>query len=91
MFIIIAYDISDDRRRQRLAKLLLDYGTRVQKSVFECDLDDGRYLKLKKKIEEIIDWEDDSVRYYLPCSRCQANIEVSGWGVVREEDEVIIV
>ena len=91
MFITISYDITDNRRRQRLAKVLTNYGHRVQKSVFECQVDDRQYLKLKKSIEEIIDWEDDSVRYYFLCQRCQGNIEISGWGVVREDEDVIVV
>jgi len=90
MFITISYDIVDNRRRAKLAKLLLDYGYRVQKSVFECDLDDRQFLKLKGLIEALIDWEEDSVRYYFLCGRCRGNVEVSGWGVVREEEEVII-
>ncbi len=90
MFVTISYDIVDNRRRAKVAKVLLDYGHRVQKSVFECDLDDGRFLKLKGKLESLIDWEEDSVRYYFLCARCRGNVEVSGWGVVREEEEVII-
>ncbi|MBW1990880.1 MAG: CRISPR-associated endonuclease Cas2, partial [Deltaproteobacteria bacterium] len=51
MFWVVSYDIVDDRRRLRLAKLLTDYGHRVQKSVFECDLDDRRFLALKSQVE----------------------------------------
>lgn len=91
MFLVVSYDIVDDRRRLRLAKVLTNYGHRVQKSVFECELDNGRYLALKKKVDRLIDHEEDSVRYYSICGRCRRNIEVSGWGAVREEDEVIIV
>ncbi len=91
MFYVISYDISDNRRRQQLAKLLLDYGHRVQKSVFEAELDDRRFLKLKQQIEKLIDWELDSVRYYPICSRCQGNVQVSGWGVIREDEELLIV
>ncbi len=91
MFMVISYDVVDDRRRQRLAKTLSDFGHRVQKSVFECDLDDRQYLRLKKKIEELIDWEDDSVRYYSLCGRCRGGVEVSGWGVLREDEEVMVV
>lgn len=92
MFIIISYDIADNKRRARIAKVLKSFGYRVQKSVFECQLDDDRkYLKMKKEIEKTINREDDSVRYYFLCSRCKGNVEVSGWGVVREEEDVIIV
>ncbi len=91
MFITISYDITDDRRRTKLAKLLSNYGTRVQKSVFEFQLDDRQFLRLKRDIETLIDWEEDSVRYYFLCQRCQGNIAVSGWGTIPEDEDVIIV
>jgi len=91
MFILVSYDIVDDRQRQRIAKVLNNYGYRVQKSVFECQLDDRLYLKMRKQVEKLLDMEKDSVRYYFFCGRCQGNIEVSGWGAVREEEETVIV
>ncbi len=91
MFIIVSYDVVDDRRRAKLAKVLLDYGERVQKSVFECRLDDRLYLKMKKNIESLIDQEEDSVRYYFLCGRCVKEVEVSGLGGFREEDEAVII
>ena len=91
MFICVSYDIVDDRRRTKLAKILTDYGHRVQKSVFECDLDDRRFLKMKREIEKLLNREEDSVRYYFLCGRCRRNIEVSGLGTLREDDELIIV
>ena len=91
MFLTISYDITDNRRRTRLAKLLSNYGQRVQKSVFECQIDDRQYLRLKRDIEALIDFEEDSVRYYFLCRRCQGNIDISGWGSVREDEDVIIV
>lgn len=91
MYIVVCYDIVDDKKRQRLAKLMKGYGERVQKSVFECRLDDGKYLKMKQEIEKLIDWEDDSVRYYNLCRGCSKNVAISGCGVVREEDDVIVV
>jgi CRISPR-associated protein Cas2 len=91
MFIVVSYDIVDNRRRLRVAKVLVNYGHRVQKSVFECQVDDFHYLQLRKKIDKLIDMEQDSVRYYFLCARCQGNVEVSGWGVVREDEEVMVV
>jgi len=81
----------DDTKRLKLAKLLQDYGRRVQKSVFECLIDDRRFLVLKQEIEKIIDLEADSVRYYILCQRCVSNIDVSGWGTVSEDLDIIIV
>jgi len=91
MVIVVAYDVVLDRRRSRLAKLLTGYGTRVQKSVFECDLDTRRFLKMKEQVEKEIDHEEDSVRYYFLCRRCAKGVQVSGWGTVREESHLIIV
>jgi CRISPR-associated protein Cas2 len=91
MFVVVAYDIVDDRKRLRVAKLMKQYGVRVQKSVFECILDDRRYLKMKAEIEKLIDWEDDGVRYYILCAGCVKNIETSGVGSVLEDEEVIVV
>lgn len=91
MFMIVTYDIVDDRKRLQIAKLMKNFGERVQKSVFECRLDDRRFLKMKQEIEKIIDWEEDSVRYYSLCSACVKNINISGAGFVREEDDVVVV
>jgi CRISPR-associated protein Cas2 len=91
MFVTVAYDVVDDRKRARLSKALSEYGRRVQKSVFECEVDEGQYLRMRERVEKEIDPEEDSVRYYPLCARCLGNIQVYGLGVVREEEEVVIV
>jgi CRISPR-associated protein Cas2 len=91
MFIIVSYDIVSNRKRYRVAKILKNYGVRVQKSVFECQIDDRQYLKMREEIEKNIDHELDSVRYYFLCSRCVGNVEVSGWGTVSYDDENVII
>jgi CRISPR-associated protein Cas2 len=91
MFVVVAYDIVDDKIRRHLVKVLKNYGRRVQKSVFECRIDDRQYLKMRREIEKLIDFEADSVRYYLLCQRCVGNIEFAGWGAVQEDEDVIIV
>ena len=91
MFVVVSYDIVDDKKRLRVAKLLKSYGERVQKSVFECRLDDRLYLKMKREIEKIIDWEEDGVIYYILCAGCLKNVDISGIGYVREDEDVIVV
>jgi CRISPR-associated protein Cas2 len=91
MFVVVAYDIVDDRKRLRVAKLMKSYGVRVQKSVSECILDDRRYLKMKEQVEKLIDWEDDGVRYYILCAGCVKNIDTSGVGVIMVDEDVIVV
>jgi len=78
MFVVVSYDIADDRKRSRVLKILKDYGTHVQKSVFECKIDEAQYLKLREKITEFIDPDTDSVRYYELCARCRRAIEFVG-------------
>jgi len=90
MFIVISYDIVDDTIRKNLSDLLLDYGTRVQKSVFECILDEDKYIKIKQQIESMIDLEKDSVRYYFLCEGCKGRIEISGRGIFVSEEDIIV-
>jgi CRISPR-associated protein Cas2 len=91
MFILVSYDVVDDRKRSLLAGELLNYGRRVQKSVFECILDERRYLEMVEKVEKIIDMTLDSVRFYVICAKCRGIIKISGWGTISDTDDVIIV
>ncbi len=86
MHIIVAYDIPDDRRRNRLAKALAGFGIRVQKSVFEAEMPDQRLDALYRAIHAEIDPEEDSIRIWRLCKRCQATLEVIGLGVEVGED-----
>lgn len=78
-FILIVYDISNDKRRTKLHNLLLDYGTPVQYSVFECHLDSKNLTKLKKAAARITHRgkRKDNVRYYFLCADCVNRIESS--------------
>jgi CRISPR-associated protein Cas2 len=90
MFVMISYDVVENAKRLKLMKLLKDYGDRVQKSVFECNLSHGTYQQVKSRIEEIIDKRKDRVRYYHLCRGCVERIEISGWGEVTEEEDFVI-
>jgi CRISPR-associated protein Cas2 len=75
MLTAVAYDIQDNRRRGHLAKLLLRYGTRVQKSVFELQLEEKDLPSLLRRIERIINPDRDSVRIYrLPLSAVRSSV-----------------
>lgn len=81
MFYLVCFDISDDRIRYRAVKVLKGFGTRVQKSVFECpDLTEKKFLRLKDRLEGLIDFTTDSVRYYRQCRGCLGECELSGIG-----------
>ena len=53
MLILVSYDIIDDYRRTKLAKKLLDWGQRVQYSVFECELTTAQFAEMKKKMPKL--------------------------------------
>ena len=83
---MIAYDVADNQRRQRLARALLGYGERIQYSVFECRLDARELVRLRRRILEIIDPESDSIRWYPLCRPCHGRVARQGQGE-RSEDE----
>lgn len=91
MLYVIAYDIPDDKRRGKIAALLEGYGARVQKSVFEADLDERGYVDLRKRLKRWIVEKEDSVRFYRLCSDCRGQVETIGPLGVMVEPEVLIV
>ena len=64
MLVLVTYDISDNKRRTRLATFLEGYGRRVQKSVFECFLNQDEMQDLHQRIQRRVNPEEDSVRFY---------------------------
>jgi CRISPR-associated protein Cas2 len=69
-FYIIAYDISGNKRRRKVAKILEMYGVRMNKSVFECFVVPDSFKKIQALIAEIIERKKDSVLYYPICKNC---------------------
>ena len=73
-FVVVAYDVSDDKRRSRVVKLLEKVGVRVNYSVFECLLTDVQYENLRNSIEDKIKSKEDTVVYYPICVDCYTKI-----------------
>jgi len=55
-------------------------------SVFECDLNDDQYQRMKEGVEDLINRKEDRVRYYRLCKGCVSRVVISGWGEI-EQDE----
>jgi CRISPR-associated protein Cas2 len=91
MFYAISYDIRDDRRRLQVAKVLKDFGDRVQLSVFEARLETLDLERLQGRLARRLNPEEDSVRFYPLCAACVPRVEVLGQGVVTPDPEVIII
>jgi CRISPR-associated protein Cas2 len=69
MLMLVAYDVSTEtaagrRRLRRVARTCLDFGQRVQNSVFECEVDPGQWVALRARLIAEIDPEKDSLRFY---------------------------
>lgn len=86
MYVLVSYDIVDDKVRTRVMKLLKNYGRRVQLSVYECEVDEAQYGRMKAAVEEHIDKRLDRVRYYTLCKTCLRNVDICGWGEVMEDE-----
>ena len=83
MMVIITYDVetldaNGQRRLRRVAKECLNFGIRVQNSVFECVLDSSHALLLKSKLDSIIDKSKDSIRFYFLGNNWERHIETIG-------------
>ncbi len=80
MRFIICYDISDNRRRERIATALLDFGCRIQESVFVATLDaelkDRMFVRLGKLMSEA----EDSIFVFALCGACEEKLQVLGIG-----------
>lgn len=79
MFYLVTYDISDDKRRKKIADLLEGYGVRVQFSVFECRLVPKKYEELKRRLNRYYcSEENDSLRFYPISGHTLSQAEI--WG-----------
>jgi CRISPR-associated protein Cas2 len=91
MYVVVSYDIHDDKRRTRVHKMLKNFGERIQFSVFECDLTKEQILRMQHVLKPIIKEEDhDSVRFYHLCDGCKAKIDRIGGIIPREDGPVVV-
>ncbi|MBP3562203.1 MAG: CRISPR-associated endonuclease Cas2 [Treponema sp.] len=65
---LIAYDITDDRRRRLIVKLLMNYAYRIQFSIFEFTATESIVQEIYEKVKRIIEENEDSVSIYELCS-----------------------
>jgi CRISPR-associated protein Cas2 len=75
MFIVVAYDVANDRRRVRLRSVLRKYGLPVQESVWECHVTAREARALKAEVRKTIRKQSDLVRFYTLCADCQELVE----------------
>ena len=83
MMVLVTYDVetmspTGEKRLRKVAKQCVNYGQRVQNSVFECIVDPAQFAELKYRLTEIIDKEKDSIRFYFLGSNWGGKIETIG-------------
>lgn len=78
MFVVVSYDIPDDRRRLKVMKTLKNFGAHVQYSVFECDLRPRQFERLQEQLQELVDPKQDDVRFYFLCAECVPRLKRLG-------------
>ena len=91
MFLIVAYDIASDRRRNRVAHFLKDYGHRVNYSVFECRIQRVQYSKLRSGLKKLIHRKKDSILLYDLCRNCELRKDSLGFRNVPDDPPIVMV
>jgi len=96
VLVLVSYDVCtvDKRGRARLrrvAKACLDYGQRVQNSVFECTIDPAQWAALRQRLLDVYKEEEDSLRFYFLGSNWQRRIEHHGTKKPVDLEEPMIV
>jgi CRISPR-associated protein Cas2 len=78
MLVIIAYDISSERRLARVARYCEDYAVRVQYSVFECKLPIVEFDRFWEGLKKLIDPKEDRLVAYRICAECAKDVRSFG-------------
>ncbi len=90
MFIVVAYDISDDKRRTRLHKALKRFGEAVQYSVFECLLTEERFGQMCQAVAKVVE-DGDDLRYYDLCEACHREAKTCGRAKTTKKQALYVV
>lgn len=96
MLVLVSYDVCTVDRRgrtrlRRVAKACLDFGQRVQNSVFECTIDPAQWAALRQRLLDVFKEEEDSLRFYFLGSNWQRRIEHHGTKKPVDLEDVMIV
>lgn len=96
MYILVTYDVQTDtlagqRRLRKVARLCMNYGQRVQNSVFECILNEVQLAELRHELENTIDDSNDSIRiYYLNKNENRRIVTIGKNNTFNPEDTLVI-
>ena len=91
MLVMVCYDVPDDRRRARVAKILEGHGERVQGSVFECLLDAGLWAQLRHELAATIDPLADRVHHFALCGKDRVACRRTGRGPLVDDSQYRVI
>ena len=96
MMVLVTYDVetasaTGRKRLRKVAKQCVNYGQRVQNSVFECLVDPAQFAELKHRLEQIIDHEKDSIRFYYLGNKWRTKVEHTGVKTSYDPEETLMV
>ncbi len=90
-WVVVSYDIPDDKRRTKVMKIVEGYGQRAQYSVFECEIAPVALRQLQERLRDVIDHSEDDVRFYGLCHECLGKVTVLGKGVLNRQPAYVVV
>ena len=96
MLVVVSYDVSTKteagkKRLRKVAEICLDYGIRVQNSVFECKVDPAQWEVLKNELLSLYKKEEDNIRFYYLGSNWQRRVEHFGKETNFNIDELLVI
>lgn len=96
MLVLVTYDVNTEnaegrKRLRKVAKVCVNYGQRVQNSVFECMLDAVQYVQFKSEISKLIDKDLDSLRFYQLGNNYKTKVEHIGKTPQYMQDDILLI
>lgn len=91
MLHVVSYDISSDAVRDRMSRTLLDFGSRIQESVFECVLNTQLHAEMMTRLQRLPLGPADRVRVYRVCERCVEQVAIYGDGEITRDADFYVV
>ena len=96
MLVLITHDVSTEdaagrKRLRQIAKRCVDYGQRVQNSVFECMLDAAQFTVFKAELIDLIDPSEDSLRFYQLGNKYKTKVEHVGRTPQWPQDGILLI
>jgi CRISPR-associated protein Cas2 len=89
-FYLICFDVHDDKRLRKVSNQLENFGSRVQRSVFECHLEAAQLQELQQRLADLVDPAADQVRYYPLCGKDKQKIIIDGAGRLTSDPDFML-